>query len=216
MMAWRVPRWLLPAALCGVVAIASADVVLMRRHPVKAARAISEPIGLHVDADGPSLRVQWNRNAVPVRNADRATLFIMDGASRQAVNLTGPQLDRSTVRYWPDSEQVNFRLEVHRGDHSNSDAVSIELPQERRGRSRAAGAERAIVEQARPSPFDRVTPEIVVTEARPAPVITVSAPVPAAEAEPPKEGRFERVLSKIPLLRRLGKHPASDETEPRR
>src|SRR5882762_9572505 len=116
MIAWRVPRWLLPAALCGVVAITAADVVLLRRHPVKKApRASSEPIGLHVDADGPSLRVQWNRNSAAVRNADRATLFIMDGARRQTVNLTGPQLDRSTVRYWPEGELVTFRLEVHRG-----------------------------------------------------------------------------------------------------
>ena len=215
-MAWRVPGWLLPAALCGVVAITSADVVLLRHHPVKKApRAISEPIGLHVAADGPSLRVQWNHNSVAVRNADRAILLIEDGGNRQTVNLTGVQLDRSTVRYWPESEQVTFRLEVYRGDHNNSDSATIGLPQEGR-RRRQQGAERVIVEQSRPSPFDRVTPEIEVTRALPAPVITVSAPVPAAAVQPPEEGRFQRVLSKIPLLRRFGKHPSSGETEPPR
>ena len=71
------------------------------------------------------------------------------------------------------------------------------------------------MEQARPSPFERVTPEIEVTQARRAPVITVSAPEPAVAAAPQEDGRFERVLSKIPLLRRFGKHLSADETEPR-
>jgi hypothetical protein len=216
MMAWRIPRWLLPAALWGVVAITSADVVLLRHHPVKKAPRVNvEPIGLHVAAEGPSVRIQWNRNSAPVRNADRATLFITDGASREAVNLSGTQLDRSTVRYWPESEQVTFRLEVHKGDRNNSDSASIGLPQEGRRRSRQPRTERVVVEQARPSPFERVTPEIEVTQARRAPVITVSAPEPAVAAAPQEDGRFERVLSKIPLLRRFGKHLSADETEPR-
>jgi hypothetical protein len=199
-----------------VVAIASADVVLLRHHPVKKApRVMSEPIGLHVDADGPSLRVQWNRNSVPVRNAERATLFIVDGANHRAVNLTGSQLDRSTVRYWPESEVVTVRLEVHRGQRNNSDSATIGLPEERRRRGRQPRAERVIVEQARPSPFDRVTPENEVIQARRTPVITVSAEEPPAAVEPQEEGRFQRVISKIPLLRRWGKHPSSDETEPR-
>jgi hypothetical protein len=216
MMALRIPRWLLPAALCGVVAITSADVVLLRRHPVKELpRTTPEPIGLHVDTDGSSLHVQWNRKSVAVRNAERATLIIVDGANRQAVSLTGPQLDRSIVRYWPESEMVTFRMEVLNGSRHSSDSASIEAPHEGR-RHRRPATERLVVEQARPSPFDRVTPEIEVTQARPAPVMTASVPLPAPEAPPQEESRFQRVISKIPLLRHWGKHPAADENGPSR
>jgi hypothetical protein len=80
---------------------------------------------------------------------------------------------------------------------------------------------RAMVQQARPSPFERVAPDLVVTQTRPAPVLAASAPVleleaapePVAAADPPRESRLDRVISRIPLLRRLRKHPQSDENE---
>ena len=216
MLAWRIPRWALPAALCGVVAITSADVVLMRRHPVSARpRAIQEKIGLHADAEGEGLRVQWDRGSRPIRNADRAILYIEDGTLRNQLDLTGRQLDGSSVKYWPESERVTFRLEVYRGSQSSSDSVDI-APAQARGQRRQAGPARAIVE-ARPSPFEHETPEIVVTQTLPAPVVPPRAPAPepVAVAEPPRESGLDRLISRIPLLRRLRKHPQSDETEPR-
>src|ERR1035441_5108705 len=57
----RIPRWVLPAALGGVLAMAGADAVLMRRHKVSIRpAAIREGIGLHADAVGEGLRVQWD------------------------------------------------------------------------------------------------------------------------------------------------------------
>jgi len=222
MLAWRIPRWALPAALGGVLAIAVADVVLMRRHPVSVRpQAIPEQIGLHADAEGEGLRVQWDRSSRPVRNADRAILYIEDGALQSQLDLTGRQLDSSSVRYWPESERVTFRLEVYRGSQSSSDSAAFGLPQARSPR-RQAGPARAIVEQARPSPFEHVDLEIVVTQTRPAPVVASraaapepAAPEPVAVAEPPRESRLNRMISRIPLLRRLRKHPPSDETQPR-
>jgi hypothetical protein len=198
-----------------VVAILSADVVMLSRRPLrKAQTARPEPIGLHVDADGSSLRVQWNRHAVSVRNAEHATLFIVDGAHRRALNLTGSQLDRSTVRYLPESELVNFRMEVYNGDRNDSDSAAVEVAKGHL-RRRVPVSERVIVEQARPSPFERVTPEIELTQARPTPVIAASMPAPAAAVEPQEGSRFQRVLNRIPLLRRLGKHSESNEIERR-
>jgi len=120
MMTWRIPRWVLPAALGGVLAMTAADAVLLRRH--------------HVSV-----------------------------------------------------------------------------------RPRA----RAIMQQARPSPFERTALEIVVTQTRPAPVTSpqpgalelAAASEPVAAAEPPQESRLDRVISRIPLLRRLRKHsqPAANE-----
>jgi hypothetical protein len=199
------------------VAITSADVVLMRRRPLTLKpHAIPEGIGLHADADGGGVRVQWDRKSRQVLNADHATLFIEDGAERSQLDLSGRQLDGSTVMYLPRSERVNFRLEVYRGGQSSSDSTGFSLPQD--PNRRREGPARAIVEQARPSPFEHTTPEIVVTQTRPSPVLPVSGTVTTPEQaapEPPKESRLDRFISKIPLFRRLRKHPPADETQPR-
>jgi hypothetical protein len=199
----------------------AADAVLMRRHPLSVRPpTIPEKIGLHADPEGEGLRVQWDRASRPIRNADHAILFIADGATQSKMDLTGRQLDSSTVRYWPESERVNFRLEVYRGAQSSSDSADVALPQSR-GRRRQAGPTRAMVQQARPSPFERTALEIVVTQTRPAPVTSpqpgalelVPASGPVAAADPPQESRLDRVIGRIPFLRRLRKHPQSDENE---
>jgi hypothetical protein len=220
MPAWRIPRWVLPVALGGVVTLAGADAFLMRRHPISVpSRAIPEKIGLHADAEDGGLRVGWDRASRPIRDADRAVLYIEDGLLRSHVNLTGRQLDGSTVLYWPETDRVSFRLDVYRGSLSSSDSAACELPRDAI-RHRPQGAERAIVEQARPSPFELVRPEIVTTQTLPPPVLPASeppealdpAPQPGSVTEQPSESRLDRMISKIPLLRRLEKHPQSDET----
>jgi hypothetical protein len=219
MLAWHIRRWALPAALGGVLAIAGADAILMRRHPVSARpRAIPEQIGLHADAEGEGLRVQWNRGSRPVRNADHAVLYIEDGKLRSQLDLTGRQLDSSSVKYWPESERITFRLEVYRGRQSTSDSAQFGLPPGR-GPRRQAGAARAMVQQIRPSPFEHQDPEIEVTQTLPLPVAAARAPVPepapepVAAADPPGESRLSRIISRIPLLRHLRKHPPLDETQ---
>ena len=216
MLNWHIPRWVLPAALGGVLAIAGADAILMQRHPVSVRpRAMAEKIGLRADAEGEGMRVQWSRGSRPVRNADHAILFIEDGATRSQLDLTGRQLDNSSVMYWPESERVTFRLEVYRGSHSSSESAAFGMPQDRK-RRRQAGPARAIVQQSRPSPFQHVEPEIVVTQTLPAPVIVPKpAAVGVAVAEPPGESRLARWIGRIPLLGRWRKHPPADGTEPR-
>jgi len=189
----------------------------MRRRPLTIKpRAVPEKIGLHADADGAGVRVQWDRKSRQVLNADHATLFIEDGTERSQLDLSGRQLDGSTVVYVPKAERVNFRLEVYRGGQSSSDSTDFLVPHDP-NRSHQ-GQARAIVEKARPSPFEHTTPEIVVTQTRAAPVLPVSGTVTTAEQaapEPPKESRLDRFISKIPLFRRLRKHPPGDETQRR-
>jgi hypothetical protein len=217
MLAWHIPRWALPAALCGVLAIAGADVILMRHHPLAARpQPIPEQIGLHADAEGAGVRVDWDRASRPVRNADHAVLYIEDGASQSHVDLTGRQLDGSSVLYSPESESVIFRLEVYRGTQSSTESAAFALPQGPT-RRKQHGPARAIVQQVRPSPFEPVQPVIEVTQVRPPPIIAapeaVAANQPVAAVEPPRESRLERMIGKIPLLRRWRKHPAADEIE---
>ena len=197
--------------------MAGADAVLMWRHPVSARpRAVSEEIGLHADAEGEGLRVQWDRGSRPVRNADRAVLFLEDGTVKSQLDLTGRQLDSSSVMYWPQSERVTFRLEIYRGTQSSSGTAAYDWPQDR-NRRRRQGPARAMVQRVRPSPCERLDPEIEVTETLKAPVVAARAPVATPEPvalEPPKEGVWGRLVSRIPLLRHLRKHPPLDETQP--
>jgi hypothetical protein len=201
-----------------VVAIAGTDAILMRHRPVSVpTRTVAEKIGLRAAADGGELRVEWNRASRPVRHADRAVLYIEDGSIQSRVNLTGRQLDCSTVLYWPETDRVNFRLEVYRGQASSSESTACGLPRDAIRRKRK-GADRAIVEKARPSPFERVRPEIVTTETLPPP-----KPIQRAEAIDPStsldteadERSEDGMISKIPPLPRVEKHPQSDENEQR-
>src|ERR1019366_8903465 len=148
MLAWRIPRWVLLAALGGVLAMAGADAILMRRHSVSARPlAIPEQIGLHANAEHPVLSMEA-------------------GTLKSQLDLTGRQLDSSSVMYLPQSERVTFRLEVHRGSQSSSDSASLDLSQDRNWHRRQ-GPARAIVQQVRPSPFQHLDPEIEVTQTLP-------------------------------------------------
>jgi hypothetical protein len=202
------------------VAILGTDAFLMRRHPVSLPQpAIPEKIGLRAGPEDGTLRVEWDRASRPVRHADRAVLYIEDGSLRSHVDLNGRQLDRSTILYWPQTDRVSFRLEVYHGGQSSSDSASCGLPRDAI-RHKRPGRERAIVEQTRPSPFEVVKPEIVITQTLPPPVAPADEPVAALDPAPqpdkaadqPGESRFDRMISKIPLLRRWEKHPQSDET----
>ncbi|MEO8369516.1 MAG: hypothetical protein ABI806_09965 [Candidatus Solibacter sp.] len=209
MRAWQIPEWAISTALCGVLVLGAVDLYLMRRHPVKPhPRPQAQTIGLHAEADGESLRVQWNRHSRPIVNAERAVLYIDDGQKQRHIALDGVQLDSSTVRYWPESQRVSLRLEVFRGDQQAIDSTDFAVSQQRQ--SRQAG--RAAVEKLRPSPFEQVQPEIVVVQYRPAAVVLArEVAVPPQQAE--ETSSFDRVLSKIPLLRRLRKHHESAENE---
>src|ERR1019366_9411026 len=161
-----------------VLVMAGADAILMRRHTVSVRPpAIPEKIGLHANAEGEGLRVQWARASRPIRSADRAVLFIEDGTARSQLDLTGRQLDSSSVMYFPQAERVTFRLEVHRGSQSSSDSAALDLSQDR-NRHRRQGPARAIVQQVRPSPFEHLDPEIEVTQTLPVHAVAARAPGP--------------------------------------
>src|SRR6266481_3468483 len=120
----QVTRWLLPAALAGVLAIAVTDAVMLRRHPVitPTAQKNSERIGLTAEPDGDALHLQWDRHARPIHSADHGILHIFDGTHQSQLDLTSQQLNTASVRYWPESPTVTFRREVYNGVTSSSDS----------------------------------------------------------------------------------------------
>lgn len=206
----QVPRWLLPAALAGVLAIAATDLVMLRRHPAVAAPTskASEHIGLTAQADGDALHLQWDRHARPIHNADRGILFIMDGTHQSQLDLTSQQLNTASVRYWPESPAVTFRMEVYNGANRSSDSVQIPV-----GKPVAppVAAHTQVVRN--PSPFERVRPEIVRRQAPPpAPVVQRAQEVEPEPLVREHESGFGRVVSKIPLLRRVKRHRESDSS----
>ncbi len=106
-------RW----AIAAVVVLAAALLVgvgwryFNMRTPV-------EPISLTVfepQADGAhegQLRVEWNHNAAPVRDASSGTLQITDGKDPQTVTLSREDLRRGSFTYVRHSGDVQVRLEV--------------------------------------------------------------------------------------------------------
>lgn len=209
MRTWQIPEWAISAALCGVLVLGAVDLYMMRRHPVRPhPRPQALSIGLHADTDGDALRVQWNRHSRPIVNADRAVLHIADGGKQRQVALNGPELDSSSVRYWPESERVSFRMEVFRGEQQASDSTDFTFAQKRQ--PKLAG--RTAIEKVRPSPFEHVQPEIVVVQYRP-PSVVLTREVAAAPEQMEEKSTFNRMLSKIPLLRRLRKHQEFDENQ---
>lgn len=78
-------------------------------------RAGADVLGLHVERSSDRLAVTWSRNAAEIASADRAVLSIRDGSYQKAFSLNRTQLRTGVVTYKPDSQNVNFDLEVYRG-----------------------------------------------------------------------------------------------------
>src|SRR5215831_9159619 len=153
-------RWIVPLAvgLAVLAVIADAVLVLPHRHP-SPQPVVADRIGLEAKADGDGIRLQWDRNANPVRTATHALLAITDGNSKSQLNLTDTQLASYTVRYWPETQRVRFRLNLYQGTKSVTDEVEVLANPS--PITAATSGSRALIEKARPSPFKRSRPEVI-------------------------------------------------------
>jgi hypothetical protein len=208
-MSGSVCRWAIPIALGLAVLVAVGDAVRghSRQHPALTP-AVPDRIGLTAVSDGDALRLEWSRTAETVRTATDAVLYIEDGKSHSQMKLNESQLAGSSVRYWPETQYVRFRLEVHGASRNATDQVEVAT---KGGPSQAEKRQmRAVVEKARPSPFERPKPEVV---RKPSEISLVAKTIPKAPepAVQPKESRFGRMVGRIPLLRRLRKHPQAPD-----
>ena len=69
-------------------------------------------LGLVVSSSGGALRLAWDRDTPVVQAARDAALSITDGNHQSRLELDRQQLRTGSVTYWPENNDVNFRLEV--------------------------------------------------------------------------------------------------------
>jgi hypothetical protein len=122
---------------------------------------------LRVNRDGPALRLVWDRNAEAIRGADHAKLYIEDGIHKSQLDLDSSELKIGTFSYWPETQDVKFRLEAISGQEVTAGAI------------RVVGGEPAPVEAPAPAAVPEPAPQPVPT---PAPA---RAPVAVAQTKKP-------------------------------
>jgi outer membrane biosynthesis protein TonB len=76
--------------------------------------ARTESLGLHVQRTTDHLAVSWNQNSTEVGSANRAVLSIRDGSYQKAFFLNQTQLRAGLVSYRPDTQDIDFGLELFR------------------------------------------------------------------------------------------------------
>ena len=194
--------------------------------PVPPAAPVAPPPQQHVTLDvarnGQSLRLKWDRNAAAVREATHAILHIEDGTHRSQLDLDSTLLHSGLLSYWPESRNVEFRMELFTPGRTVTGSVratNATPSQSRRHASSAGDADRSEDDDARPSPFAspktrRPAPAFAeeskkaAAQEDPAELRDVVVPLPEPAPEPVAQGsRWSRFAGKIPLLRRLVKHP---------
>jgi len=139
---------------------------------------------LNVERAASQLRLSWDRNSPPIRDADHGSLWITDGTHRQQLDLDARQLRQGSFAYWPSSRDVNFQLEVFAGGQRVTESVrtlvsGVPAPA---ADSKAAPASRASQSQGKRGARDRVRV--------PAAAVTASeAEKPSALGPPAQENR---------------------------
>jgi Gram-negative bacterial TonB protein C-terminal len=78
--------------------------------------ARTDSLGLHVQRSSDHLAVLWNQNSPDIAAASRAVLSIRDGAYQKAFFLNQTQLRAGLVTYKPDNQDVDFGLELYKGE----------------------------------------------------------------------------------------------------
>ncbi len=144
---------------------------------------------LYVQHDGRSLRLHWN----PDVQASSGILWITDGERDTRLDLNAQELHAGVATYWPDSREVNFRLELD-GNPAGAIRASADKPPEPESQPAPVAVAAA--------PTPRRAAARPVRLARREPLEVVPGPPPMS----PPPSRWSKMAGKIPLLRRLRKH----------
>lgn len=86
------------------------------------------PLGLQAERHNGDVKLTWDREAGPVRNATSGVLEIVDGDKNRKITLEPMQLRSGSVLYAPSSEQVQVQLNVLGPNTMVSESILILLP----------------------------------------------------------------------------------------
>lgn len=156
---------------------------LEARHAGPRPSATATPsLFLHVERSGGQLYLNWDRNAPPVRAAQKASLSITDGEQTQVVPLSVEELRTGAFVYTPATSGVSFRLELANLPDGRMVSESINSVL---GRPSPLGA------LALPAPSQEPAKEVSSTTPPPEPAATTQPPpkeeAPAAQPAPAPE-----------------------------
>jgi hypothetical protein len=192
--AWvTMPKWVQPimfAALFGAIAGLIAG-QFKSNAPAPApllVQAAPQGLLLRVERDDPGLKLRWEGESSTVRHATHGELHITDGNHKSKLRLGADGLRAGLFSYKPETEEVEFRLDVHTPQGTVT---------------RSAITEPAVAAK-KPSPFE--DPNAVRRARTPrlaGPVRMATQPVLEKAGPPKSESGLSRVIGKIPLLRRL-------------
>jgi TonB family protein len=82
-----------------------------------------DSIALRATWNGNSLHLQWDRQAPPIRGAERGVLWITDGNRQRRLDLNQRQLTQGSIQYWPSSRDVDFKLDIFNAAGGVSESV---------------------------------------------------------------------------------------------
>ena len=124
----RKPTRMLPLAVGVLAAIAGTTMLARFRHsppPPPAIPAAPDWVPLSIQRQGRGLQLSWDRNSPAVRQATRATLYIDDGKHNSHLDLEPRELNVGAVSYWPETQEVRFRLDVVSAAGTTSGAIRV-------------------------------------------------------------------------------------------
>jgi len=84
-------------------------------------------VALRVFDSNAHLRIEWDRGARAIREAESASLEIVDGIARANLELDGEQLHTGSVTYVREGDNVSLKLVLHRPGEKPVEATALFL-----------------------------------------------------------------------------------------
>jgi hypothetical protein len=121
--------WALAAILA--IAVAALVLTLMNREAPRQLNPYVD-LGFRAERAGPDIRLTWNGRLPVVASAHGGTLRINDGGAYRSVELSAAQTRSGSLVYSPQSDDVEFRLEIY-GEQNRSygEGMRVILPAKR-------------------------------------------------------------------------------------
>jgi hypothetical protein len=128
-----IPGWQEPPAraipwafLIGVTLVLALAAIAMATHAFwrPLVSPASETLGLEVSETEGQLHIGWDRNASPVREAERGRVQIVDGGHERVIDLDAAEMRRGSLTYARGSEDVQVTLRVTRAGKPDMQEIS--------------------------------------------------------------------------------------------